>query len=153
MKCSYEQCTLIIYSCISSCLNKMCKMGHCCCRTLYKHVSYIHTILAIRGRTITSFPYLLAYIITTCLIIRSVTCSWCCNLKKYQYKIEILPCTGTVVLMFTTHSTSCCSCCNWVLRCFLTSQVISIPFYMEHEKSDKFKKEKKFYLSNICEFV
>ena len=31
-----------------------------------------------------------------------------------------------------------CCCCSWVLRRSLTSQVISVAFYNEREKSDKF---------------
>ena len=36
-----------------------------------------------------------------------------------------------------TTSLSCCSC-SWVLWCSLTSQVISVTFYVVCEKSDKF---------------
>ena len=32
-------------------------------------------------------------------------------------------------------------CCNWVLRRSLTSQVIIVAFYIEHEKSNKFCSE------------
>ena len=34
-----------------------------------------------------------------------------------------------------------CRCCSWVLRRSLTHQVISVTFYIEREKSDKFCSE------------
>ena len=39
------------------------------------------------------------------------------------------------------YSVACCCCCCWVLRRFLTSQVISITFYIERKKCDKFCSE------------
>ena len=43
-------------------------------------------------------------------------------------------------------------CCSWVLQCSLTSQVISVTFYIEHEKSEKFCSEAltSAWYSSIC---